>query len=259
MAYVEYDYLNQNRNWSGDSPSSADNNSDKKLLTNFFTVGYQYMFDRSWGVNAQLPYWNRYFKTTDDSGNVVGFTHNAIGDIRLQGIYSGFSPSMSSGLTFGVKLPTGDFTYPNFDADTEIGTGSTDLLLGVYHMSEIPNSNWDWFADALADQPVLHYSGYVPGSEIDAVLGGYYDGLRVGRLKIAPLAQVIGSHRWSDHGTLAFVPGSGYSRVLVAPGVEFDLAPFSLFADVGFPVYLHTTGDQVVASQFFKLNFGYHF
>jgi hypothetical protein len=41
--------------------------------------------------------------------------------------------------------------------------------------------------------------------------------------------------------------------------VEFDLAPFSLFADVGFPVYLHTTGDQVVASQFFKLNFGYHF
>ncbi len=41
---------------------------------------------------------------------------------------------MSSGLSLGVKLPTGDWTYPNFDRDTSIGTGTTDLLLGGYHL-----------------------------------------------------------------------------------------------------------------------------
>jgi hypothetical protein len=259
MAWMEYDYLNQNRNWAGSSPSSADNNTDKKLLTNFFTLGYQYFFNRSWGMSAQLPYWTRFFKTDLGDGDVEGFQHNAVGDIRLQGIYTGFSPDMSSGLTFGIKLPTGDYTYPNFDPDTEIGTGSTDLLLGAYHIGEILNSRWNWFANAQADAPVLHYSGYVPGSEIDAVVGSYYDGLKVGRVKIAPLAQVIGSHRWSDSGTLSHAPDSGYSRVALAPGVEFDVAKVSIYTDVGFPVYQYTTGNQLVASELFKLNISYHF
>ena len=90
------------------------------------------MFNRSWGIWGEVPYTNRFFKTADDDGEVSGFTHSAIGDIRLRGIYSGFSPTMSSGITFGLRLPTGDYTYPNFDSDTQIGSGSTDLLLGGY-------------------------------------------------------------------------------------------------------------------------------
>ena len=214
MIFTEYDYQNQDRNWSGSSPDSADNNSDKKISTNFFQIGAQYMVNRKWGIMGELPYWDRYFKTTDDNGDGVGFTHNAIGDIRLRGIYSGFSDDMSTGLTFGLKLPTGDYTYPNFDPDTEIGTGSTDLLLGAYHFGEIPHSNWNWFTNANGDLPVLHYSGYVPGSEIDASAGVYFDGLKIGGVKVAPLGQVVGSHRWSDSGAFALNPGSGYSRIL---------------------------------------------
>src|ERR1017187_4738786 len=254
MVWTEYDYQNQNRNWAGSSPSSADNNGDKTILTNFFQVGAQYMFNRKWGIMGELPYWNRFFKTSDDNGNVDGFTHNAVGDIRLRGIYSGFSGDMSTGLTFGIKLPTGDYTYPNFDPDTEIGTGSTDLLLGVYHFGEIPRSNWNWFANADGDLPVLHSSGYVPGSEIDAALGLYYDAWKIGKIKVAPLGQIIGSHRWSDSGALSDAPNSGSSRVFLAPGVEFDTARVRVYADVGFPVYQYITGNQLVASELFKLN-----
>ena len=259
MIWTEYDYQDQNRNWAGSSPSSADNNGDQKILTNFFQIGAQYMINRQWGIMGELPYWNRFFKTVDDSGNVDGFTHGAVGDIRLRGIYSGFSDDMSTGLTFGLKLPTGDYTYPNFDPDTEIGTGSTDVLRGTYHFGEIPRSNWDWFANANGDLPVLHYSGYVPGSEIDAAAGVYYDAWKIGTVKVAPLAQVVGSHRWSDSGTLSNAPNSGYSRVLLAPGLEFDTARIRVYADVGFPVYQYTTGNQLVASELFKLNVGYHF
>lgn len=259
MIWTEYDYQDQNRNWAGSSPSSADNNADQKILTNFFQVGTQYMFNRKWGIMGELPYWNRFFKTTDDSGNVDGFTHNAIGDIRLRGIYSGFSDDMSTGLTFGLKLPTGDYTYPNFDPDTEIGTGSMDLLLGAYHFGEIPRSNWNWFTNANGDLPVLHDSGYAPGSEMDASAGVYYDGLKIGAVKVAPLGQIVGSHRWSDSGAFALNPGSGYSRVLLAPGVEFDVAKIRVYTDVGFPVYQYTSGDQLVSSALFKLNIGYHF
>jgi hypothetical protein len=259
MIWTEYDYQDQNRNWAGSSPSSAGNNSDQKILTNFFQIGAQYMFNRQWGIMGDLPYWDRYFKTADDNGNVGSFTHNAIGDIRIRGIYSGFSDDMSTGLTFGLKLPTGDYTYPNFDPDVEIGSGSTDLLVGAYQFGQITHSRWDWFSNANTDLPVLHDSGYLPGSEIDAAAGVYYDGWKIGAVKVAPLGQIVGSHRWSDSGTLADAPNSGYSRVLLAPGVEFDTARIRVYADVGFPVYQYTTGNQLIASELFKLNIGYHF
>ena len=260
MAFLEWDYQNQNRNWSGASPSSADNNSDKKILTNFFTLGYQYVFNRQWGVMAELPYSNRYFKTTDANDNVVAFTHSVVGDIRLKGLYTGLSPDMSTGLIFGVKLPSGDYTYSHFDPDTELGSGSTDLLVGAYHIGRIPAMNgWGWFMNGQLDQTVLNAGGYRPGSQLDAVAGGYYDRWMIGNVKIAPLAQVIESFRWRDSGTFAHSQDSGFERILLAPGVEFGIADFTIYADVGFPVLQNVNGQQLVASELFKLNVSYHF
>ena len=62
-AWLEYDFQDQNRNWSGASQAPGFNNGDKELTTSFFTAGMQYMFDRSWGVEAEIPYWDRSFKT----------------------------------------------------------------------------------------------------------------------------------------------------------------------------------------------------
>jgi hypothetical protein len=260
MAFLEYDHMNQNRNWSGTSPSTADNNSDKELLTDFFTVGYQYMFDRRWGVMAELPYTNRYFKTTDSNGDVVGFNHSAVGDIRLRVLYTRFSDDMSTGLNFGIKLPTGDYTYPNFDPDTEIGTGSTDILLGAYHQGQVPAvTSWNWFINGQVDQPILNAGGYRPGSQIDAAGGAYYNRWHLGGVKIAPLAQVIESYRWRDSGTLAHSGDSGYERILLAPSFEVDTRTVRVYADVGFPVLQNVNGNQLVASQLLKLNVSYHF
>jgi hypothetical protein len=76
--------------------------------------------------------------------------------MRIQGIYTGFSSSMSTGLTFGIKVPTGDWTYPNFDRDTELGSGSTDALIGVFHRGAIsPDNRFSYFIQDNLDQPFL--------------------------------------------------------------------------------------------------------
>jgi hypothetical protein len=114
--FGEYDFLNQTKNWSGLSSAPAADNTDKNIRSNFYLAGGQYMFNDSWGVMAEVPYTDRAFRTTDP-GDPGTFDHGSLGDVRLMGVYSGFSPDMSTGITFGVKLPTGDHTYPNFDPD----------------------------------------------------------------------------------------------------------------------------------------------
>ena len=254
VAFFEYNYMDQNRSWSGTSRTSGEDSADKEIRTDYYTAGAQYMFSREWGVIVFVPYESRYFKTTTDTGETAAFSHSAMGDVRIKGIYSGFSEDMSSGITFGLKLPTGDHSFADFDPDTQIGTGSTDVLLGTYLMGRLPVvDRWDWFVTGQLDQPALTQDGYRPGSEIDAVAGIYYNGLSVKNLKVAPVAQIIGSHHWRDTGSAAASGDTGYDRILVSPGIEFDMGRVSLYGDVAFPVYERVNGNQLVAPELFTV------
>jgi hypothetical protein len=177
------------------------------------------------------------------------------------GSYAGFSPDMSTGVQFGLKLPSGDYSYPNFDRDTQIGTGSTDLLLGGYHMgSLIANGAITWYARALLDVPVVSADHYLPGTEIDAAVGLAGRGWNVGdRLRIAPVLQFIGTHRDRDSGAQSDPVNTGYDRLLISPGVEVDLKRVRLNANVGVPLYQRVNGNQLVAGWFAQLVVGYAF
>ena len=262
MVWAEYDFMDQNRNWSDSSSAPAAGNADKRIRTNFITLGAQYQFDRSWGVTVEVPYWDRLFKTLDADGVTINsYTHGALGDIRIKGIYNGFSPDLSTGITFGLKLPTGDSSYANFDPDTEISTGSTDTLIGAYHLGNITADNqWRYFTQIQWDQPIKHKADYRPGNELIAVAGAYYEGWNVSpSVKIAPVMQVSASYRGHDGGPLGHPDQSGYTRVVVNPGLEADFEHVSVFFDVGFPVHVNVTGDQLVASQLYRLNLSYRF
>lgn len=257
-AFVEYDFMNQRQNWSGSSEAPAAANDDKKIRTGIVTLGGQYMFSREWGVTAKLPVWTRHFETAD-SGSLETSDHTALGDVRLTAVYSGLSDDMSTGLVVGAKLPTGDSSYAGFDADTEIGTGSTDLLLGGYHMGALDEDGaWVWFGQAIVSVPVLHKAGYRPGGEVNAALGAYYDDWWIGGdTKLAPVLQVIVSHRAKDGGTDADPPNSGYDRMLVAPGIEFSTGVWKLYGDIELPLYQDVRGNQLIAPEQFKLILSY--
>jgi hypothetical protein len=204
MVFLEQDFMDQNQNWSGTSPAPAADDTDQRIRTNFWTLGGQYLFDRSWGVEVEVPYWERLFDTTAGAGAPQSFTHAAVGDVRLKALYTGLSPDLSTGISVGVKLPTGDSTYPHFDPDTEIGTGSTDLLLGAYHLGSLTSDNrFSWFASAQWQQPLAYKAVYRPGAELDAVGGVYYAGWSFGpTVHVTPIVQLAGTYRRHDGGPL---------------------------------------------------------
>jgi hypothetical protein len=262
MAFLQYDFMDQNHNWSGTSQAPAANNDDKKLESQFTTLGLQYMFNGSWGVQAELPYTFRYFKGTDGGGNIASHNWGGLGDIRVQGIYTGFFADESAGVTFGLKLPTGNFHEDTdlVDRDTQIGSGSTDILLGGFYRGNLDaNQNWDWFAQGQLDVPTLVQNEYRPGVELDAAAGIDYKGFSVGRVRISPLAQILFSERTSDSGANADPDNSGYQRILLSPGIEFHIHPVKIYADVEIPVFQNITGNQLTAPVLFKLSMSYMF
>jgi hypothetical protein len=258
--FLEYDYSDQNRNWSGASRAPASDNSDKDIQTHFVTAGVQYMSDKGWGVMLEVPYWQRHFETDPGSG-VISINHGSIGDIRILASYSGFFEDMSTGVTLGLKLPTGDYKDPHFDRDTEIGTGSTDIVLGAFHHGAFSDtSKWNYFVEAQYETAVADRGGYRPGNELNVSGGLVYSSFDIGGgLKLSPLLKITASDRDRDTGPNASLGDSGYERVLVGPGVEFDGESWRLYADVEVPIYQHMNGNQLVQPALLKVVAAYSF
>ena len=262
MVFGEFDYLDQSHNRSGTSSSPAANNADKAIRSSFWTVGGQYQFDRRWGVTVEVPYWHRYFQTTDEgTGGLVSSAHGAVGDIRIKATYAGFSADMSTGLSLGIKLANGDSGFPGFDADNQIGSGSTDALLGAYHLGRLTADNrWSYFLQGQWDQPLTHKDNYRPGAEGVVAFGAYFEGWSTHQeLKFAPIAQLRVAYRRPDGGADALVADTGYSRLLVSPGLEVAKGKVRVYADVALPLYTNARGNQLFANELWKLNGSYHF
>jgi hypothetical protein len=263
MVFAEYDYQNQDQNWEGSSTAPASHNDDKDIRTHFTDIGLQYLFSPSWGIQLELPFDFRSFTTITDAGKRVTDRWSQFGDLRLEGLYTGFSPDLSAGVDFGVKLPTGDFKFdPNVvDRDTQLGSGSTDLLLGGFYRHHISRrAKLFWFAQTQLDVPILVQDDYRPGTTWDSALGIYYQGWHLGTVGIFPVGQVLTSVRTIDHGSAASHPvASGFQRVLLSPGLEFDVHSLKLYADAEVPVYQHFNGNQVAAPVLVKVSVSYEF
>jgi hypothetical protein len=271
--FLEDDYQDQDQNWVGSHAAPASVNTDKEIATHFGSVGIDYQVNNDWGMEIRVPYWDRLFRTdigSAGSPDVVSFRHRALGDIQITGRYTGFAPDLSSGITVGVKLPTGDWTYADFDRDTSIGTGTTDLLLGAYHLGPIGDSRARWFLEGLVDRAFNMREGYRPGNELDVAAGALYEGIPLGqRGSLTALMQIIGSNRHRDSGVNSDPDNSGYRRALLSPGLEASIGRWKYYADAEFRLYHHanaapaeaTTGTQgqLVAPVLLKVMVSYHF
>ncbi len=285
--FFEYWSGDQNQNWIGNSKGPASANLDKEVNTQWYNVGFTYNFNRDWGVMARLPYVNRAFTTdTGVPDGIQTFNSNDWGDAEIMGMYTGFFNDMSTGIIFGLKLPTGTYTAPGFDRDTQIGTGSTDLILGGFHRGMITGDNaWQYFAQATWRQPFLYrsafdtdtgdYEVYKPGLQVDGAAGILYNNWYnvLGFDKITPLGQVIISHRNHDSGGASDPLNTGFDRVMLSPGIEFTKVldeannrVLKTYIDVEVPVYYRTnaannagTEGQLIAPYLLKVVSSYNF
>ena len=285
----------QYQNYVGSSRASSALNTDKVINTQWYNVGFEYMFNRQWGVMVRIPTTNRTLTTETDAsfpGQIQSFNSKDIGDIEIMGIYTGFFSDMSTGVQLGVKLPSGTFTAPGIDRDTQIGSGSTDLLLGAFHRGMLTGDNaWQYFMQGMWRQPFLYQDAadpqgffdgnagviqsYHPGLQIDGAAGIVYNNLYnvLGFDKITPLGQVIVSHRAADTGTAADPYNSGFDRVMLSPGIEFTKVldeannrVLKTYFDVEFPIYYRAnaannagTEGQLVAPYLIRMTTSYNF
>jgi hypothetical protein len=293
--FFEFWGVDQTQNYVGSSKAPAAINLDKRLNTQWYNAGFSYNFNRDWGVMLRIPTANRTLTTdTGAYAGITSFNSKDVGDIEIMGIYTGFFKDMSTGVIFGVKLPTGTFQAFGMDRDNQIGTGSTDLLLGAFHRGLLSGDNaWQYFSQIMWRQPFLYQAGfdpqaafdgnpnptvqqtYFPGLQIDAAAGIVYNNLYhvLGLDKITPLAQVIVSHRVHDTGTGADPFNTGFDRVMLSPGVEFTKVVdeannrvVKLYADVEVPIYYRVnaannagTEGQLIAPYLIRVVASYNF
>jgi len=291
--FFEFWSGDQTKNWVGKSSAPAAINLDKKLNTQWYNVGFQYMFNRQWGVMVRAPYVNR--SLTTDTGAFAGIdTFNAkdLGEVEVMGMYTGFFDDMSTGILFGLKLPTAPYTTPGLDRDNQIGSGSTDLILGVFHRGLITGDNaWQYFGQATWRQPFLYrdaadpqgffdgngglVQSYHPAMQVDGAAGIIYNNLYnvLGFDKITPLGQIIVSHRDRDSGTGSDPFNSGFDRVMLSPGIEFTKVldeannrVLKTYFDIEVPVYYRAnaannngTEGQLLAPYLIRLVTSYNF
>ena len=262
MEWMQYNFESQSQNYSGFNRAPADANHDKLIQTSTMIAGFQYFWNEKWGFQVLVPSANtlyRYSQHNDEHAEehaeeehegeeVVTKQWWAMGDIRLNAIWTGLSKDQSTGINLGVKLPSGNWTEPNVERSVQVGTGSTDILFGFYHRHRITSdARWSWYSQAQLDAPVIFQGGYTPGIAIDVAVGVYYTGLRIGNVKVRPIAQALFTTVGSDSGPAASGQNNGFQQLSIAPGIEFELHPVRLYTDVAMPVMNNVSGNQLIA------------
>lgn len=156
---LRYDYFSQTDLRTGTGrvdrsaiSSPADAEIQQETVNRNTTLTLDYGLNADWGASLQLPYTKRYHTTIVDGDTDISTSRStSIGDVRLLGRYQGFSPEHNWGVQYGLKLPTGRANV-NFNGGPQMGepldrglqpgTGSTDLLLGLYTFGPV-NQQFD--------------------------------------------------------------------------------------------------------------------
>ena len=255
---LRYDYFNQEQLRSG--TKAVDRGSleipneveiQEKTLNRNLTATLDYSPNADWGVSLIVPLFNRYHATITPGDTDPSVSQgNGLGDVRVLGRYQGFSDDHAFGVQFGVKLATGE-TKQTFHAGAQVGealdrglqlgTGTTDLLLGCYAFGELA-TDWSCFGQVLFQKPTGEKDGFKPGDGLNANLGLRYTGLA----GVTPHLQVNLRAEGRESGLNADVDNSGATLVYLSPGVTFQVGrAFQIYAFAQVPVAQRVNGLQL--------------
>jgi hypothetical protein len=267
---LRYDYFNQDDLRSGTDSvdrSSIELPSDREVqnttVNRNTTLGIDYAGSRTWGVNVQLPYFDRYHNTFAEGDTALSYSQSSsIGDVRVTGRYQGFSKDLTWGVLYGIKLPTGR-TDVNFyagpqageplDRGLQPGTGTTDALIGVYHFG-----NWGeslgYFVQAMLQQPLNSHDDFKPGTGLNVTAGLRYTALGA----FTPQLQFNMRAEKRESGAEADVENSGATLAYLSPGFSYHFAShWEMFGFVQFPVYQRVNGLQLEPERLYSVGLQY--
>lgn len=271
-ADVRFDFFDQDQLRSGTDTVSRGTlqlPSDEEIQQ--YTVNRNYAFaldyspNRKWGVSVMLPWYDRSHATIAKGDTAIsGSQDRGIGDVRVLARYTGLDPRRGTGIEFGLKLPTGRFrsdfvSGPQrgepLDRGLQLGTGTTDLLLGIYRFGA-PAPNWGYFAHVLLTQPLDSREQFRPGTGINLNFGLRYTASET----LVPQLQVNARVEKRESGLNADTGNSGASLIYISPGINWNLSRrFSAYAFLQLPVHQRVNGLQTEARRFGSIGLHYIF
>jgi hypothetical protein len=269
---VRFDYFNQDQLRSGtDSVSRSslaipnEQEIQQYTINRNYALNLDYSPNKLWGVNFQLPWYDRAHATIAAGDTAISTSHDTgVGDLRIVGRYMGFGEQRSTGIEFGLKLPTGRFTSDfdtgpqqgePLDRGLQLGTGTTDLLLGAYNFGALA-PDWGYFAHALLSQPLDSREHFRPGTGVNFNLGVRYTANET----FVPQLQINARFEKRESGANADVDNSGASLIYLSPGVNWTITRrFSAYAFVQVPLYQRVNGLQIEATQTASVGMHYIF
>ena len=257
---VHYEFVDQKHLRSGTRqiPPEEDNEDIREVRTinrNLVST-LDYAFAKNWAVSASLPVMSRSHSHIDDPTGVRGgptfekWDFTKAGDARVLGYYrfdNEKNPVVNSGLTFGLKLPTGSTRVSNADGALaermlQPGTGSTDAVLGGYYSAPGIHQDSSWSVQALYQQPASIKDEYGPGRQFQLNLGYRHP---LGH-EWQALLQINSLVKGKDSGANSEPQLSGSRTVFLSPGLAYSIThDLQLYSFLQLPVYRFYNGIQL--------------
>lgn len=258
---LRYEFIRQDKLRSGNtrlSPSQdTSDTTELKTLNRNVVATMDYAFSPQWGISVALPAVSRSHSHIADpmgAAHIEAWSFYDLSDARVIGRYqflpSEMLPSTSYGFQFGVKLPTGDYRVANADGvraerALQPGTGSTDLIAGVYYASNPSHQQPGWFAQGLYQQAVAIKEGFRPGTQLSLTAGltyPYTDSMGL-------LFQLNSLIKHKDSGINAEPDLSGGTYFFASPGISFAITQNTqVYGFIQVPIYQHVNGVQLTAN-----------
>jgi hypothetical protein len=262
---VHYEYIDQDQPRAGGDNVAVGqihhHHDEVSTVNRNLVATYSRGFGNGWGLTVTAPLGDREHRHVHNHhGEQINETWSftELGDIRVLGrrqLTSGgdlLNPS-DSGVTFGLKLPTGRFTVANDANDRaerslQPGTGTTDLILGAYHHQRRNANDAAWFVQAQYQHAVDSRAGYKPGAQFSADVGvrkGFGQGF-------GALVQLNFVHKRADSGSEAEPADSGGRYLFLSPGLSYAInGKLQVYGFVQQPLVRHVNGVQLTADRSF--------
>lgn len=260
-------------------PEEGGGEIEKRTINRYANLSVAYRPNADWGFTAILPWISRNHTTYGDqeapfapeeiaSDQVSGVDLSGFGDMKVLASYQGFVATHNLGVQFGVKLPTGRYGGQNeetgevagdpvkfrsgpmagdaLDASLQAGTGSTDVIVGMYGYRAV-SQNFDAYANlqyqaAVAQKLDRDGTDFRPGNQFNATIGIRYEA----NPRVVPQLQLNLVRKSRDTGALADTLDSAGTIAWLSPGVTVGLRDnVQAYAFAQLPVYSRLDGYQL--------------
>jgi hypothetical protein len=271
---LRYEYIKQDQPMSGSRRIGVGeirrHHDEVETVNRNWLPSLDYTINADWAVNASLPLVQREHLHIHNHGGgqlPERWDFTQLGDARIMArrrlaSFEDGAPSIGTlGANFGLKLPTGRTGVRNGEGELaertlQPGTGTTDLIAGLYYAKSLPMRDLSWFAQGMLQQPLGYYQEYRPGRRVTVDAGLRYQAAE----KLSLLVQLNALARARDSGAQAEPEDTGGRSLFLSPGASFAVSPdVQVYAFVQLPLYQYVNGVQLTARRAFALGISSHF